>query len=115
MLGERRPSGWVLAKVREGRGPVRGVLRTPDCEEAPQGAPLLDVEHAFNVAESPATRLCALCGCVQELTPMLAGLTTSPTADLPWWFMVGAAGAVVGPVVRACRRSSKRLRRGPGR
>ncbi|MFD4612668.1 DUF6233 domain-containing protein [Streptomyces sp. NPDC058440] len=73
MLGERRPSGWVPAKVREGRGPVRGVLRTPDCEETPQGAPLLDVEHALNVAENSGTRLCALCGRVQELTPMRAG------------------------------------------
>lgn len=26
VLGERRPSGWVLAKVREGRGPARSVL-----------------------------------------------------------------------------------------
>ncbi|WP_437096292.1 DUF6233 domain-containing protein [Streptomyces sp. enrichment culture] len=73
VLGERRPSGWVLAKVREGRGPVRGVLHAPDCEEAPQGAPLLDVEHALNVAENPGTRLCTLCGCAQELTPMLNG------------------------------------------
>lgn len=73
VLGERRASGWVLAKVREGRGPARGVLHTPDCEEAPQGAPLLDVEHALNVAENPGTRLCTLCGCAQELTPMLSG------------------------------------------
>lgn len=73
MLGERRPSGWVLAKACEGRGPARGVLHAPDCEEAPQGAPLLDVEHALNVAENPGTRLCTLCGCAQELTPMLSG------------------------------------------
>ncbi|MEQ6028291.1 DUF6233 domain-containing protein [Streptomyces salinarius] len=73
VLGERRPSGWVLAKVREGRGPARGVLHAPDCEEVPQGAPLLDVEQALNVAENPGTRLCTLCGCAQELTPMLSG------------------------------------------
>ncbi|MFA0845539.1 DUF6233 domain-containing protein [Streptomyces rochei] len=73
VLGERRPSGWVLAKVRGGRGPARGVLHAPDCEEAPQGAPLLDVEHALSVAENPGTRLCTLCGCAQELTPLLSG------------------------------------------
>jgi hypothetical protein len=39
----------------------------------PQGAPLLDLEHAFDVAESPATRLCTLCGCAQELEPLLSG------------------------------------------
>jgi hypothetical protein len=64
---ERRPSGWVLAKVHEGRGPARGVLHAPDCEEAPQDAPLLDLEHALNVAENPGTRLCTLCGCAQVL------------------------------------------------
>ncbi|MFF5442190.1 DUF6233 domain-containing protein [Streptomyces achromogenes] len=73
VLGERRPSGWVLAKVREGRGPARGVLHAPDCEEAPQGAPLLDLEHALHVAENPGTRLLTACGCGQELTPMLSG------------------------------------------
>lgn len=73
VLGERRPSGWVLAKVREGRGPARGVLHAPECEEALQDAPPLDVEHALNVAENPGTRLCTPCGCAQELTPMLSG------------------------------------------
>ncbi|MEU6212714.1 DUF6233 domain-containing protein [Streptomyces sp. NPDC047023] len=73
VLGERRPSGWVLAKVREGRGPVHGVLHTPDCEDAPQGAPLLDLQRALDVAENPGTRLCTLCGCAQELTPMIRG------------------------------------------
>jgi hypothetical protein len=48
------------------------VLHAPDCEEAPQGAPLLDVGYALNVAENPGTRLCTLCGCAQELTPMLS-------------------------------------------
>lgn len=73
VLGERRPSGWVLAKVRGERGPGQAVLHTPDCDEAPQGAPLLDLERALNVAERPSTRLCTLCGCAQELTPMLNG------------------------------------------
>ncbi|MEU6353162.1 DUF6233 domain-containing protein [Streptomyces sp. NPDC047072] len=74
VLGERRASGWVLAKVRGGRGPDRGgVLHAPDCDEAPQGAPLLDLERALNVAENPATRLCPLCGCAQELSPLLKG------------------------------------------
>ncbi|MBB5925850.1 hypothetical protein FHS34_001304 [Streptomyces echinatus] len=27
----------------------------------------------MNVAENPGTRLCTLCGCAQELTPMLSG------------------------------------------
>ncbi|MFE4414611.1 DUF6233 domain-containing protein [Streptomyces sp. NPDC093064] len=72
-LGERRPSGWVLAKVREGRGPARGVLHAPDCEEAPRSAPLLDLEHALITAENPATRLFTLCGCALELTPLLRG------------------------------------------
>ncbi|MFG3467566.1 DUF6233 domain-containing protein [Streptomyces sp. NPDC047853] len=63
----------MLAKEREGRRPARGVLHAPDCEEAPQGAPLLGVEQALNVAEHPGTRLCTLCGCAQELTPMLSG------------------------------------------
>ncbi|KMS67247.1 hypothetical protein ACM01_43555 [Streptomyces viridochromogenes] len=73
VLGERRPSGWVLAKLRGERGPDRGVLHAVDCDEAPQGAPLLDLEHALNVAESPAARLCNLCGCAQELSPLLKG------------------------------------------
>jgi len=59
--------------VREGRGAARGVLHAADCEEAPQGAPLLDVKQALNVAENPGTQLCTLCGCAQELTPLLSG------------------------------------------
>ncbi|WP_374106463.1 DUF6233 domain-containing protein [Streptomyces sp. TRM70350] len=50
------------------------MLHAPDCEEAPQGAPLLDVEHALNVAENLGTRMWTLCGCAQELTPLLRGL-----------------------------------------
>ncbi|WP_323806387.1 DUF6233 domain-containing protein [Streptomyces caniscabiei] len=38
------------------------MLHTPDCEEAPHGAPLLDVQHALNVAEKSGTRLYMLCG-----------------------------------------------------
>ncbi|MGW4825219.1 DUF6233 domain-containing protein [Streptomyces sp. NPDC004227] len=67
---QRRPSGWVLQKLRGGRGPAGGALHAPDCEEAPQSAPLLDVEHALNVAENPATRLCNLCRRAAELTPL---------------------------------------------
>ncbi len=66
VLGKRRPSGWVLQQVRDGRCPVRGVLHAPDREEAPQGAPLLDMEHALNVTEKPGTPLCALCDHAQE-------------------------------------------------
>ncbi|MET7780423.1 DUF6233 domain-containing protein [Streptomyces mirabilis] len=73
VLGERRPSGWVLQKLRDGRGPAQGVLHTPDCGEAPQDAPRLDMERALDVAENPSTRLCTLCGCAQELTPLLRG------------------------------------------
>ncbi|MDQ0935099.1 hypothetical protein QFZ49_005070 [Streptomyces turgidiscabies] len=73
VLGERRPSGWVLAKVREGRGPARSVLHAPDYEETPAGAPLLDVDRALDAAEHPGTRLCTLCGAAQELTPLLRG------------------------------------------
>ncbi|MDX2835431.1 DUF6233 domain-containing protein [Streptomyces scabiei] len=73
VLGERRPSGWVLAKVRDGRGPARSVLHAPDCEEAPAGAPLLDVDRALDAAEHPGTRLCTLCGAAQELTPVIRG------------------------------------------
>ncbi|MFF7357354.1 hypothetical protein ACFZA1_32720 [Streptomyces filipinensis] len=36
-------------------------MHAPDCEEAPQGALLLDVEHAWNVAKTPGTRLCTRC------------------------------------------------------
>ncbi|MEU2770810.1 DUF6233 domain-containing protein [Streptomyces diastaticus] len=71
--GGRRPSGWVLEKVRAGQGPARGVLHAPDCEEAPEGTPLLDVQRALGVAENPRTQLCTLCGCAQELTPLLSG------------------------------------------
>jgi hypothetical protein len=73
ILGERRPSGWVLQKLRDDRGPARSVLHTPDCEEAPPGAPVLDVNRALDTAEHPGTRLCVLCGCAAELTPLLKG------------------------------------------
>ncbi|GHE15271.1 hypothetical protein GCM10010339_89400 [Streptomyces alanosinicus] len=56
ILGPRRPSGWVLQKLRAGRGPAGAILHTPDCQDAPQDAPLLDLERALNVAENPATR-----------------------------------------------------------
>ncbi|MFB6961724.1 DUF6233 domain-containing protein [Streptomyces sp. NPDC056309] len=57
------------------------MLHAPDCEEAPQGAPLLDVEHALNVAENSATRLCNLCGCAAELTPLLRGFDHISAGD----------------------------------
>jgi hypothetical protein len=46
----------VLQKLGDGRGPSGGVLlHAPDCEEAPQGAPLLDLEHALDLAALRAT------------------------------------------------------------
>ncbi|CAL9279481.1 hypothetical protein [Streptomyces sp. SudanB182_2057] len=45
------------------------MLHAPDCEVSP----LLDPEHALNVAETPGTRLYAMCGCAQEPTPTLSG------------------------------------------
>ncbi|MEV8047699.1 hypothetical protein AB0P02_28235 [Streptomyces griseoluteus] len=63
----------LAAAAREGQGPARGVLHAPDCEEAPEGALLRDVQRALHVAEISGTQLCTLCGCVQELTPMLRG------------------------------------------
>ncbi|CAL9672900.1 DUF6233 domain-containing protein [Streptomyces sp. enrichment culture] len=71
-LGLRRAAGWVLQKA-SGRGPGRAVLHAVDCEEAPQGAPLLPLERALDVAEQPGTRLCSLCGAAQELDPVLRG------------------------------------------
>ncbi|MGX1364722.1 hypothetical protein RKD19_000081 [Streptomyces canus] len=73
ILGTRRPSGWVLQKLREDRGSGRSVLHTPDCGEAPPDAPHLDLDHALDAAEHPGTRLCVLCGCAQELSPLLKG------------------------------------------
>ncbi len=88
VLGERRPLGWVLGKLRDGRGPVRSVPHAPDCEEAPAGAPLLDVDRAMDAAEHPGTRLCTLCGAAQELTPMIRGFDhitdSAPTTADPW-------------------------------
>nr|WP_079055865.1 DUF6233 domain-containing protein [Streptomyces caeruleatus] len=74
VLGERRPAGWVLQTVPGVRGPAaQAVLHARDCEEAPKDAPLLDWRRALDVAEKPTTRLCTLCGCAQELTPLLRG------------------------------------------
>ncbi|MET9914321.1 DUF6233 domain-containing protein [Streptomyces sp. NPDC006476] len=74
VLGERRPSGWVLQKLRDDHpGPDRSVLHTPDCEDAPHGAPLLDLNRALDAAQHPGIRLCVLCGCAQELRPLLKG------------------------------------------
>ncbi|MDX3515935.1 DUF6233 domain-containing protein [Streptomyces caniscabiei] len=53
--------------MRDGRGPASSVLHAPDCEEAPAGAPLLDVDRGLDAAEHPGTRLCTLCGAAQVL------------------------------------------------
>ncbi|MFD5000035.1 DUF6233 domain-containing protein [Streptomyces buecherae] len=34
------------------------LLHAPDCQEAPQSAPLLGVQQALNVAKNSGTRLC---------------------------------------------------------
>ncbi|WP_435878402.1 DUF6233 domain-containing protein [Streptomyces bobili] len=67
----------------DGPGPARSVLRAPDCEEAPAGAPLLDVDRALDAAEHPGARLCTLCGAGQKLTPLLRGFDhiTDSTPD----------------------------------
>ncbi|MFK4213516.1 DUF6233 domain-containing protein [Streptomyces sp. NPDC030920] len=83
VLGKRRPSGWVLAKVREGRGPARGVLHAPDCGEAPEGAPLLDVQRALDVAENPGTQLCTLCECAQLVLYLRARVDVE--TRMPGW------------------------------
>jgi hypothetical protein len=73
ILGERRPSGWVLQKLNGGRGPGRGVIHAVDCDEAPAGAPKLTLDQALDAAEHPGTRLCSLCSAAAELDPMLRG------------------------------------------
>ncbi|MEU9274889.1 DUF6233 domain-containing protein [Streptomyces sp. NPDC048341] len=72
-LGPRRPTGWVLQRLDGQRGADRGVLHAPDCDEAPQGAPVLPVERALDAAEKAGVRLCTLCGAAQELEPLLHG------------------------------------------
>ncbi|MGW7613493.1 DUF6233 domain-containing protein [Streptomyces sp. NPDC054766] len=72
--------------MRDGRGPARSVLHVPDCEEAPQGAPLLDVDRAPDAAEHPSTRLCIPCGAARELTLLLRGFDhTTDSAPLARW------------------------------
>ncbi|MES9553824.1 MULTISPECIES: hypothetical protein [unclassified Streptomyces] len=73
VLGKRRPSGWVLAKVREGRGPARAVLHAPDCGRHPRARRCSMCSAPLDVAENPGTQLCTLCECAQELTPLLHG------------------------------------------
>ncbi|MEU8764618.1 DUF6233 domain-containing protein [Streptomyces sp. NPDC048659] len=68
-LGERRPSGWVMRGGTRGQG----TIHAPDCTEAPQGVATLSLEHALDLAERPAVRLCSLCGAAAELTPLLRG------------------------------------------
>jgi hypothetical protein len=113
VLGERRPSGWVLAKLHDGRGPTRSVLHEPDCEEAPAGAPLLDVGRALDAAEHPATRLCTLCGAAQDLTPLLRGFDHI-TDSVPDDSFYAHGRALSGPEIpetrpgRASRRAGRR-------
>jgi hypothetical protein len=72
VLGPRRPTGWVLQKL-DAPGPDRGVLHAPDCDEAPEGAPVLKLERALDAAEKAGVRLCSLCGAAAELDPVLRG------------------------------------------
>nr|WP_279628422.1 DUF6233 domain-containing protein [Streptomyces swartbergensis] len=116
-----------------GRGPAEGVLHAPDCAEAPQDAPPLDLEHALDVADNSTTRLCTLWGCAQELTPTLRGSTTSTTSDpslrsawmlamVTWsplqlcWMLIGSreSGDHNGAAVRE-RETKRRLRGRAGR
>ncbi|MFD4320453.1 DUF6233 domain-containing protein [Streptomyces sp. NPDC058548] len=69
LLGERRPSGWVMQGLERGRG----IIHAPDCAEAPQGAVTLSLDRALTLAEQPSVRLCSLCGAAAELTPLLRG------------------------------------------
>ncbi|MFH8582529.1 DUF6233 domain-containing protein [Streptomyces zaomyceticus] len=69
LLGERRPSGWVV----EGRGRGHNVIHAPDCAEAFKSAAPLSLERALSLAEQPSVRLCSLCGAAQELDPLLHG------------------------------------------
>nr|WP_319276883.1 DUF6233 domain-containing protein [Streptomyces ipomoeae] len=48
-------------------------MHAPDCDEAPQGAPVLTVERALDAAEKARVRLCTLCGAAQEREPLLDG------------------------------------------
>lgn len=68
--GDAGLRGGCLRSCATAAGPARSVLHTPDCEEAPAGAPLLNVDRALDAAEHPGTRLC---GAAQELTPLLHG------------------------------------------
>ncbi|MEV7980874.1 DUF6233 domain-containing protein [Streptomyces sp. NPDC013157] len=74
ILGPRRPTGWVLQKLDGQRGPDRGLVYVPDCEEASQGAPVLTVDQVLDAAEKVGVQLCTLCGAVQELEPLLHGI-----------------------------------------
>ncbi|MFC8125456.1 DUF6233 domain-containing protein [Streptomyces sp. NPDC057302] len=73
ILGPRRPTGWVLQRLDGRRGPDRGILHSPDCDEAPQGAPVLAVNQALDAVEKADVRRCSLCGAAQELEPSLRG------------------------------------------
>ncbi|WP_332757176.1 DUF6233 domain-containing protein [Streptomyces sp. MT206] len=69
LLGERRPSGWVMQGLDRGQG----VIHAPDCAEAPSRATPLALDRALDLAERAGVRLCSLCGAAQELDPLLRG------------------------------------------
>ncbi|MFI1169836.1 DUF6233 domain-containing protein [Streptomyces sp. NPDC020801] len=81
ILGPRRPTGWVLQTLGGRRGSDRGVLHAPDCDEAPQGAPVLALNQALDAAEKAGMRLCSLCGAAQELEPLLSGFNRGFDTD----------------------------------
>ncbi|WP_344400075.1 hypothetical protein [Streptomyces longisporus] len=66
VLGERRPSGGCGRRCA-----ANGARTGLSCTR--WTAAYLDLERALNIAESRSTRLYTLCGCAQELTPMIKG------------------------------------------
>lgn len=57
------------------------MLHALDCDEAPQGAPALELERALDTAEKAGVRLCSLCGAAQELEPLLRGFDRITGSD----------------------------------
>lgn len=52
-LGEAQPSGWVLAKLREGCRPARSALHAPDREKAPADTPAAVGQHSTSARRAP--------------------------------------------------------------
>ncbi|MFD8211500.1 DUF6233 domain-containing protein [Streptomyces sp. NPDC059695] len=71
ILGPRRPSGWILARLGGRRGRGQAVVHAADCTEVPPDAPRLTLDQAVSAAERPGARLCTLCGATAELEPAL--------------------------------------------